>query len=255
MLKTNVVRLLTTFLLLALGLAGGCATGPAIDPSKVAVSRLSEMEMRRAEPLEALSLFPADQAGMTDAALTEVLNGELQLPDRVRMAVVPVGETPSFTGYAPEFAEQSRQLEGAFFNTLSDSERIDYVQKLPQMLRPTRMTVPDLRVAAARYRADLVLIIHTRTRTYENDRLLGRDRVRAFSSVEAVLVDVRSGTIPFSTDTVEDFLAVKEKGDLRFRDTIARANQEAVGKAWLRVAGETAAFLDEQPAAATAEAK
>jgi hypothetical protein len=199
---------------------------------------------RRASAARVGSLFPADQAAISDAALAEILNSELRLPSDVRLAVVPVGQTPNFSGYSPDFAGRSRDIYGEFLGTLRDGSRVAYAQELPRMLRPQNVSVPQLRVAAARNRADVLLVVLTGTKKYENERMFGRDEVRAFSEVEAVLVDVRSGTIPFSTSTVEDFFAKRDGDDLNFADTIARANQEAVGKAWVRVAGEVAAYLD-----------
>ncbi len=234
----------TTFAAATLALSfllGGCATEGYLDPTQVGSDRM--IRERAARP-DAMSLFPADQAAIGDAALTEILNGTLDLPATVRLAVVPVGQTPSFSGFAPEFAERSRAIDAQFLGGLRDSDRIDYAQYLPQMLTPREVSVPQLREAAARYRADMVLIVHTATRQYKNDRLLGKDRVRAYCDVEAVLVDVRSGTVPFSTNTTESFLATKAGNDLNFKDTIARANQEAIGVAWQRVAVEAAEFMD-----------
>ena len=239
-------------MLLVSSLLGGCAVESYIDPTPLSGSTAETM---RAVRPDAMSLFPADQSAVTDAALTEILNGQLELPGELRVAVVPVGQTPSFSGFAPEFAERSRQLDAEFLGQLRGSDRVAYAQYLPQMLTPRQVTVPLLREAAARYRSDMVLIVHTATREYKNDRLLGKDRVRAYCEVEAVLVDVRSGTVPFSTNTTESFLATKGRDDLNFRDTIARANQEAMGVAWQRVAGEAAGFLSDAGAAPVTRAE
>ncbi len=220
----------------------------SLDPSELAGAPAATVFSGTAP--DAMSLFPADQQVLSDEALTSILNGQLQLPPTLRLAVVTVGQTPNFTGFAPEFAETSRAIDSSFLGALRSSERVEYAQYLPGMLRPQRITVPDLRESAARYRADMLLIISTQTREYRNDRLLGKDRVRAFSDVEVVLVDVRSGTVPFSTNTSEDFLAVKAGDDLNFQDTIARANQTAIGNAWIRVATETAEYLNSVDAVA-----
>ncbi len=106
------------------------------------------------------------------------------------------------------------------------------------------MTLPHLRQAAARFQADQLLIYRTSTQNYQRVKLFSPDETRAYCTVEAVLFDIRTGIIPFSTVVTEDFSAKKEKGDYDLSETVAKANQQAVGKAWLRIADEVKAFLE-----------
>jgi hypothetical protein len=109
---------------------------------------------------------------------------------------------------------------------------------------PPAMTVPLVRQAAARLQADLVLIYRTSTSNYGQQRFLRAKRTRAYSTVEAVLLDTRTGVIPFSTVVDERFAATESRRDYGFDETVARAEQQAIGRAWQRLATETVAFLD-----------
>ena len=79
-------------------------------------------------------------------------------------------------------------------------------------------------------------------------RLFAADRSKAYCTVEAVVLDTRTGLIPLGTVVNEYFSAAKGKGDVNFSDTIAKAEQKAIGEAWRRVERETVAYLDKAPA-------
>ena len=61
--------------------------------------------------------------------------------------------------------------------------------------RPAEYTF--LREAAARYQADLLLLFRSSCRTFERYRLFEQDQARAFCAVESVMLDVRTGLVPF----------------------------------------------------------
>lgn len=101
-----------------------------------------------------------------------------------------------------------------------------------------------LREAGARFQADLILIYTTRVRNFQHDRLLGgADEVRAETSTEAVLLDVRTGVVIHSAQSSEAISTRKTPGDLNFSQTVAKAEAEAGGKALLKLADSVVAFL------------
>jgi hypothetical protein len=93
-----------------------------------------------------------------------------------------------------------------------------------------------LREAAARFQADLLLIYGTRVRTFQRDRLLGRDEVQAEAMVESVLLDVRTGIVLHTAQTAERISAKKAAGDLNFSQTVTKAEAEAAGNALVTIA-------------------
>ena len=69
----------------------------------------------------------------------------------------------------------------------------------------------------------------------------------------AVISDGTGNPIPFSTVVTEQFEARKQRQDKNFEETVAKASQAAMGRAWLRLAEETVAFLAETPAPPAAD--
>ena len=114
---------------------------------------------------------------------------------------------------------------------------------MPTLLIPERRTIPYLREAAARFQADLLLIYDTRVRTFQRDRLIGTDEVRAEAVVESVLLDVRTGIVIHTAQTAEGISAKKAPRDLNFSQTVAKAETEATGKALVKLADAVETFV------------
>jgi hypothetical protein len=111
------------------------------------------------------------------------------------------------------------------------------------MLVPEQRTVPYLREAAARYQADLLLAYRTNCRTFQKYKFIDPNETKAYCSIEAVLLDVRSGIVPFTLVSSNEFSAVKEAGDTNFNETIKKAEMSAVAKSLNQVATQLTAFL------------
>lgn len=227
--------------------AAGCATEPArhYQPPEAA-SRILVEEM----PALSESLFPADQEVMGNEAIAQILASPVYLPEPTRLAVVRFGDLPNWWSFSPEFARTSERLDDDFLDRLRESDRLDKVAYLPSLVTPGRMTIPHLRESAVRFQSDALLVYRTTTGSYRNYRFLRSDEVRSYCTVEAVLLDVRTGTIPFSTVVTERFEARKERDDKNFEETVTKATQEAMGRAWLQLADETVDYLATAPTAA-----
>jgi len=116
---------------------------------------------------------------------------------------------------------------------------------MPTLLIPEKRTVPYLREAAARFQADLLLVYTTRIQTFQQDRLIGADEVRAGCVAESVLLDVRTGIVAHTARTAEGIAAKKSPGDLNFSQTVAKAQSDAAGKVLLKLADAVIAYLKE----------
>lgn len=65
-------------------------------------------------------------------------------------------------------------------------------------MTPSKVSVPLLREAAVRMQADLLLAYRVGSDTYSQYRTVARDKVKAYSTCELVLLDVRTGLVPFT---------------------------------------------------------
>ena len=219
------------------------------DPRANSMEEYSALSMLRSEAAAPLneSLFPGDQAVMSNEAIAEILDRPAYIPAQARVAVLRFGEMPRWWGWSDEFLRLGQDIDSDFLGRLRESDRLARVSYLPSLVTPRHMTVPYLREAAVRFQSDLLLVYRTTTGTYTNRRMFGADEVRAYCTVEGILLDVRTGTVPFSSVVTEQFEARKESGDKNFQETVAKATQQAMGRAWLRLADETVEFLAEAP--------
>ena len=236
-----------------LSLAALCVAGCTADNTLIEPSYSLRALEAEAEPLSE-SLFPGDQAVMSNEAIAQILDSPVFIADQARLAVIRFGGMPRWWGWSDDFVRISQEIDSDFLERLRGSPRLQKVAYLPSLVTPRHMTIPYLREAAVRFQSDQLLIYRTTTGTYTNRRLLGADEVRAYCTVEGILLDVRTGTISFSTVITEQFEARKDRNDKNFEETVAKASQQAIGRAWLRLAEQTVAFLDEAPRAPSAGA-
>jgi hypothetical protein len=225
---------------LALGLTvalSGCASTPEASRSMMTTS-----EYAAREPI-ATSLFPSDQAILADEAVARILSTKLELPVKAKMALMKFPDAEGGWPYTAHYwrDEEHLKLLQAQVDTLAEallkSEQIGEVTPLPSLMTPTRVSLPVLREAAVRMQADLLLVFRVGTDKYSQYRFFSKDKARAYSTCELVLLDVRTGLVPFSRVVSRERLEVKQPGDLELSETMRRAEQASAADA-LQVAAE-----------------
>jgi hypothetical protein len=174
------------------------------------------------------SLFKSDTEILSDSAIRRILEYRLELPSSSRLAVLQVGarsvEDWRWSGEPRLPGEVTEKL----LTALRSSARVRSASPLPSLLVPRHRTVGYLREAAARYQADLLLVYRTDCRTFERYRVFAADVVKATCVVEAVLIDTRTGIVPFTATVSRNFEAKKAKTETNFGETVRRVELEAV---------------------------
>ncbi len=187
------------------------------------------------------SLFAADAEVLSDEAIARILQFEWQAPPRARIAILPFG-SESWFGWSEELNEAATAMQDSLTGRLHGSPDIAHVAYLPSILTPRERSVARLREAAARYQADLLLVYRTQCYSFDKSRIL-RSTSRARCTVDALLLDTRTGLAPLSLVHSEGFDAVRSSDDLNFRETVLRAHLEATASALDRIAAEVVSFL------------
>ncbi|MBA3273517.1 MAG: hypothetical protein H0T11_06545 [Chthoniobacterales bacterium] len=232
--------------LLALLLLGGCTAQAVGTGASVPASYAP-----RAEVLLQDSLFKEDTAVISNEDMARVLDSEIQLPERGKLAVVRFGSMPYWWGWSEDFVRMNQEIDKSFLDRLATSSRVKQVAYLPSLVTPKQMSLPYLRQAAGRFQAHLLLIYRTTNRSYQRSKVFAADETKAYCTVEAVLLDTRTGIVPFSTVISQEYSAKQGDKDTNFSETIAKANQQAIGKAWMTLADEAVNYLNGLPANAT----
>jgi hypothetical protein len=183
-----------------------------------------------------------DTEVLSDSAIRRILDYRLELPSSSRLAVLQLG-TRSLEEWRWSTEARPGEVSELLLKTLRSSARVRSASLLPSLLVPRQRTVGYLREAAARYQADLLLVYRTDCRTFERYRFLASDAVKATCVVEAVLIDTRTGIVPFTASESRDFEAKKSKDDTNFRETVRRAELEAVGAGLADLGSRVVEFL------------
>lgn len=193
------------------------------------------------------SLFPSDQAVLSNEDIDRILSANIVFPSTPRMAVMKVGGRERY--WSENSPILGRETTETFLEALRQSPRVTYVAALPSILVPEKLGVPYLREAAARFQADTLLVYRVETGSFEKYRSIREDQVKAYCTVEAALLDVRSGTVPFTTVAFEQVQGARAEGDLNFDETVDRAYHEAEARALQQIATAVRSYLESLSAA------
>jgi hypothetical protein len=127
---------------------------------------------------------------------------------------------------------------------LDKSDRIIAVTLLPTLLAPNDAGIPVLREAAVRLQADLLLAFRISSDMYN---ISDSNRAKAFCTIEAVLMDIRTGLIPYTTVVTRDNEQELSVDDTNINDVQIRAEKVAVLSSLSVVADEITEFLSSVP--------
>jgi hypothetical protein len=236
------------FHMLAILSAGGLLTG-CTSMAPRAVTPVPASTYRFQEEPAASSLFPADQAVMSDETVQRILSSRVELPARATVALMKFPGSDRSRHYWCD--EDYLRLQQTQVDTLSRallaSERVVEVKPLPSLMIPSRLSIPFLREAALRMQADLLMVFRISGDVYSQYRTLARDKVKAYSTCEVVLLDVRTGLIPFTRVVSRERLEVKQSADLDLSETMRRAEEGAATEALKSAAEGLVEFIKKAP--------
>jgi hypothetical protein len=188
------------------------------------------------------SLFAGDAAVVSDTDIDRILKFQYHAPRQIRIAVLPFARETWF-GYSDELARTGNEVRSQLLSELRSNPRITQAAFLPTLLIPSKSTVPYFREAAARYQADLLLIYQAACRTYDKNRLFAASQGKSYCNVEALLLDTRTGIVPFTTNASEEFTTTQSRADANLYETMRKAELNAIRSALLKVGGQTSDFL------------
>ena len=219
----------------------GCAS------YKKSMSPLDYMASRDYQQREAMkgSLFSSDTSVLGNADIERILTTKISLPQNARLAVLRLDERGGYWSYDSAIWEQNAVAQ--LLDSLGTCKRLASASTLPDILVPREPTMPQLREAAARFQSDLLLVYRVKKGSYEKYRYVKPDQAKAYCGVEALLLDVRTGVVPFTAKASEEFQVQETADDFSFVETVNKAEGEALGKALVLVANELSAFLESVP--------
>jgi hypothetical protein len=89
----------------------------------------------------------------------------------------------------------------------------------------------------------LLLIYKASFRTYQKYKIFSPDKAKAYCNLEAVLLDTRTGIVPFTILVSRTYVADEQKSDMNFQETIRKTQLSALESALSEVGDKVVDFL------------
>jgi len=188
------------------------------------------------KPTLTQSLFSSDNAVLSDEAIKKILSSSIEIPKGSNIAIMKMpsqkrGALRYYGSYywrSEDFLKTQQKYIDTVSAQLKANKDVSTVTVLPSLLTPKRATIPLLREAAVRLQSDLVLVFQIDSDTYHQSKLFSRDKIKAYCTCEAVLLDVRTGVIPFTAIVTKESIEQKTSSDFDISETMRRAETKAV---------------------------
>lgn len=184
------------------------------------------------------SLFQNENKTLSESDIQKILDSKIQFADSLRIAIFNYSALSGSRYYSQVYyynSEEQLKLQQDNIETITEKlNPIDNVTKvilLPQLVTGPKPDIFQLREAAVRLQADLLVVFTTFSDTYYNYKAFAKDEVKAFATCESILMDVRTGILPFTQIASQDVLLKKEKTDLNNEDLRRRAQAQAIQQA------------------------
>jgi hypothetical protein len=180
------------------------------------------------------SLFSDKNAIISEENIQKILDGNFNLPQQLRVAVVSVDNASLNRRYYWNYWNDEQYLKtqqsylDLFAEKLKQSKRVISVATIPDLLLAKPQTFTNIREAAVRLQADVVLVYSITTDIYSKYKLFTKPDIKAFATTQLLLLDVRTGLVPFSTIVTKDQLSKKQENELDNNEATNRIQKEAV---------------------------
>lgn len=232
--KKHLVHLVPLLIILSSGCA---ATVTQSLPDSYGKELYAEVDLTEGD-----SLFSSDDAILSDEDVSKILAYRF-VPQMInRICILPIGQM-YWDGWSDELDKADEAIQNAFVDKLLSAPSVYDASYLPTLLIPGDKTIGHLREAAARYQSDLLLVYKASFRTYQKYKFFKPDQSKAYCHLEAVLLDTRTGIVPFTTLVSRTFVANEQKSDMNFQETIRKAHLSALESALYEVGDEVVDFM------------
>lgn len=131
-----------------------------------------------------------------------------------------------------------------FSDKFKQSSRVVKLAAIPDLLLSRSPSFTSIREAAVRTQADIVVVYTINSDIYAKYKLFSKSDIKAFATTQLIILDVRTGLIPFSTIVTRDYLSQKRKEELDHAEAASRIQNEAVLLTINEIGQQIIAFLN-----------
>ena len=196
------------------------------------------------------SLFDSKDRTLSEEDIQRLLDGKVKLPDTLRVALFnfsnnSINRYYSYYWQNEEYLKIQQGSLDTLVSKIQASDRVEYVSPIPSIMANQNSNVVQMREAAVRLQADVLLVFSIQSDIYYKYKAFKKDEAKAFATCEAVLMDIRTGMIPFSKVVTKEKFTRKGGGDLNSEELRRRAEREAVMMTMAEVGEQVADFLNQ----------
>lgn len=198
------------------------------------LSGSSSWETGNNDTLITQSLFNDKASTISEENIQKILDGSYKLPQQLRVAIVRLDGTSQTRRYYWNNGndEQYLKTQQSYLDLFSDkfkqSPRVTKLSIIPDLLISKTPTFTGIREAAVRIQADIVVVYAITSDIYSKYKLFTKPDIKAFATTQLIILDVRTGLIPFSAIVTKDYLSQKKKEELDNSEATNRIQNEAV---------------------------
>lgn len=196
------------------------------------------------------SLFHSKDQSISEADIQRLLNGEIKIPDTVRVAVYKYASTSvsryySYYWNSEEYLKSQQGFQDILVKELEKASKVKKVILVPKIMASAKPNITQLRESAVRLQADLLFVYTVSSDIYNKNRAFQKNEAKAFATCETLLMDTRTGVIPHSSVVTREKLVVKEQEDWDNNEMGKRAENGAISLTLEESGKQAANFLKE----------
>jgi hypothetical protein len=198
------------------------------------VSGNPAMAYSAADTLITQSLFNDRSSTISEENIQKILDGTYRLPKQVRVAIVRLEPTAqqrrAYWNYwsDEQYLKTQQSYLDLFSAKLQQSARVTSLSIIPDLLISRTPTFTSIREAAVRMQADVVVVYAITSDLYSRYKFFSKPDLKAFATTQLILLDVKTGLIPFSAIVTRDVLSQRRKEELDNAEASGRVQHEAV---------------------------
>ncbi|MAN28123.1 MAG: hypothetical protein CMH15_06540 [Mesonia sp.] len=169
------------------------------------------------DPKLTKSLFEDKSSTISEENIQKILEGNYQLPDSLRVSFVQIEDSAeqSYLWNNEDYIKSKQSYLDLLSAKFQQSARVQKVLVIPDMLVSQTPTFTNIREAAVRTQADIVAIYSIDSDLYANYKFFSKTEMKAFATTQFLILDVRTGLIPFSKIVTKEYQSQKEKKDFK----------------------------------------
>ena len=177
------------------------------------------------------SLFDDKSATISEENIQKILDGNYTLPVNLRAAFVKLESAQNQRRYYwsdEQYLKSQQQYLSLFSETLKQSPRIKAISTIPDILVSRNPTFTNIREAAVRTQSDIVVIYSINSDLYSQYKIFSKTSIKAFATTQLIILDVRTGLVPFTSIVTKERTDKKNDKDLNETEAANRIKNEAV---------------------------